>query len=116
MRRSWQAPFNFHQPTTGLDPAAAERTRPMADFPQDIGEGALFKNRDKTKPSQPDYFGKAEVNGVKLRVSAWLKESKKNPGQKFMSLSFRLDETQQQPGQQQRPAGGQSFSDDQIPF
>ena len=54
--------------------------------------------------------------GVKLRVSAWLKESKKNPGQKFMSISFRLDDTQQQPGQQQRPAAGPTFGDDNIPF
>jgi hypothetical protein len=82
------------------------------DFPQDVGEGALFKNRDKTKPSQPDYFGKAEVKGVRLRVSAWLKESKKNPGQKYMSLSFRLEDTQ--PGQQQRDRPQPADSD--LPF
>jgi hypothetical protein len=88
----------------------------MSDFPQDAGDGALFKNREKSKPSQPDYFGKAEIEGRSYRVSAWVKDSKKNPGQKYMSLSFRLDE-QQRPTAEQRAAAGPTFRDDeQIPF
>jgi uncharacterized protein (DUF736 family) len=47
--------------------------------------GALFKN-EKTKETQPDYRGVANVNGNNLEVSAWVKTDKN--GKKYMSLSF----------------------------
>jgi hypothetical protein len=77
----FQDRLNFHAP---LDPEKPKGEFPMSDFPSDAGDGALFKNREKSKPSQPDYFGKAEIEGRKYRISAWIKESKKEPGQKAL--------------------------------
>ena len=87
----------------------------MTDRPEDAGDGALFKNREKSKPSQPDYFGKAEIEGRSYLVSAWIKDSKKNPGQKYMSLSFRLDE-QRAERDDQAKREAQRPLDDAIPF
>jgi hypothetical protein len=90
----------------------------MSEFPQDAGDGALFKNREKSKPSQPDYWGKATIDGRNYRVSAWIKESKKSQGQKYMSLSFRLDGQADDALRRdwQKPSGGPYFGDDQVPF
>lgn len=49
--------------------------------------GSLFKNDRKERETQPDYTGKAVVNGTPVYVSAWLKESAN--GKKFMSLGFK---------------------------
>jgi len=54
-------------------------------FEQRDNSGALFRNNAKTKETHPDYQGDCMVNGHKMRMSAWLKESAKG---KFMSLSF----------------------------
>jgi uncharacterized protein (DUF736 family) len=47
--------------------------------------GALFSN-EKTKETQPDYRGKADVNGKEMEISAWVKTSQN--GKKYLSLSF----------------------------
>jgi|APCry1669189534_1035231.scaffolds.fasta_scaffold441208_1 uncharacterized protein (DUF736 family) len=73
--------------------------------------GALFKNDKKTKESQPDYRGTAEVNGQKYLVSSWIKTSK--AGNKFMSLSFTVDNGE---GQKAKPAPAVVEIDDSIPF
>jgi hypothetical protein len=88
----------------------------MTEFPKDAGDGALFKNREKSKPSQPDYFGKAEIEGRKYRISAWIKESKKEPGQKYMSLLFRPADDRDDDRRQQQPERGGPDWDSQIPF
>jgi uncharacterized protein (DUF736 family) len=48
--------------------------------------GILFKNRDKSKDTHPDYKGTCRVNGQDLEMAAWLKEGKN--GSKFMTFSF----------------------------
>lgn len=48
--------------------------------------GAIFKNDNKTKDTQPDYRGKVNVEGKELEISLWLKESK--TGVKYFSASF----------------------------
>jgi len=50
-----------------------------------MNSGALFKV-EKTKDSQPDYKGKANVDGVDKDISAWVKTDKN--GKKYMSISF----------------------------
>lgn len=57
----------------------------MATYEQRDNSGALFKNDKKTESKHPDYQGDCLVNGEKMRMSAWLKESN---GKKFMSLAF----------------------------
>lgn len=48
--------------------------------------GALFKNDNKTKETQPDYQGNAIINGEPKQISAWINTSAK--GLKYMSLTF----------------------------
>ena len=48
--------------------------------------GALFKNDNKTKETQPDYQGSAIINGELKQISAWINTSAK--GLKYMSLTF----------------------------
>ena len=74
--------------------------------------GALYKNDKKTKESQPDYRGTAEVNGQKYFVSSWIKTSK--AGNKFMSLSFTTVDNGE--GQKAKPAPAVVEIDDSIPF
>ena len=60
----------------------------MTDRPEAAGNGALFKNDKKEKPSHPDYKGEALIEGRKFWVSAWIRTSDR-AGQKYMSLAFR---------------------------
>lgn len=48
--------------------------------------GAIFKNNNKTKDTQPDYKGTVNVNGKDMEISLWFKESQK--GTKYFSASF----------------------------
>jgi len=48
--------------------------------------GALFKNENKTKETQPDYKGSAIINRELKQISAWINTSAK--GLKYMSLTF----------------------------
>jgi hypothetical protein len=92
----------------------------MATFEQRDQSGALFKNDKKTEPKHPDYQGDCMVNGKKMRMSAWLKESAKG---KFMSLAFsepyepsaRNAAPSTPPSNEPKPSGFDDFEDD-IPF
>lgn len=79
--------------------------------------GTLFKNGRKTQPNQPDYGGDAMVNGVKVRMSAWVKRGAKG---KFMSLAFSppRDEQRQAAPVERAPAirAERDAMDDEIPF
>ena len=48
--------------------------------------GAIFKNNYKKTDSQPDYKGKAVIDGVEKEVALWLKESKN--GVKYFGAAF----------------------------
>jgi len=52
-------------------------------FTMDEGQIMIFKNDRKTADKQPDYWGKAIVNGVEKRIGLWLKDSQS--GGKFFS-------------------------------
>jgi hypothetical protein len=83
----------------------------MSDRPEDAGVGALFKNDEKNKPSQPDYRGEAAIRGRKFWVAAWIKTSEKT-GRKFMSLAFRpMEEHLAKP-----KAQAAAMADGDIPF
>ena len=79
-----------------------------------VGNGSLSANKYKKTDSQPGYTGKVTVNGVKYRLSGFLKE---NENGKYFSLSVtqKTDGANQQEGQSyQAPA--RDPDDDSIPF
>lgn len=48
--------------------------------------GAIFKNDYKQKETQPDYKGKALIDGKEKEIALWLRESK--GGVKYFSIVF----------------------------
>tara|TARA_R110000772_G_scaffold48391_2_gene110488 strand:+ start:2140 stop:2385 length:246 start_codon:yes stop_codon:yes gene_type:complete len=50
--------------------------------------GAIFKNDFKKSEQQPDYKGKAMINGEMKEIAMWLNESK--AGKKYFSVKFSL--------------------------
>ena len=53
---------------------------------QKDNSGAIFKNDYKEKETQPDYKGKAMIDGKEKEVAMWLNESK--TGIKYFSVKF----------------------------
>lgn len=47
--------------------------------------GALFKNKDKTKETQPDLTGNINIDGKDYQLSAWKNVSKES-GKTYLSL------------------------------
>lgn len=74
--------------------------------------GAIFKNNYKKTDSQPDYKGKALIDGVEKEIALWLNESKS--GVKYFSATF------SKPYQAEVEAGGdepiKKTSSDDLPF
>lgn len=79
--------------------------------------GAIFKNNYKKTDAQPDYKGKALIDGVEKEVALWLKESKN--GVKYFGAAF------SKPYQAEVEAGGNedakydakmSEGSDDLPF
>ena len=50
------------------------------------GQGSLNKNDKGDNDKRPDYWGKAEVDGVKYSLSAWI--NKNDDGSTWLWLSF----------------------------
>lgn len=101
-----------------LDPekASAEGSLPMSDYPQDAGKGMLGRNSKAEKPSHPSHTGVCDIAGKRYRIAAWVKTSEKT-GEKYFSLSFRLEEQRTDDRRQQRqPDRGGPDWDSQIPF
>ena len=74
--------------------------------------GVLFKNDQKGNEKAPWYKGFAEIDGVKLEVAAWVKESKKD-GSKFLSLKFTNKEEENGSNRRETP---QDDMDNSVPF
>lgn len=79
----------------------------MAQQPQSINTGVLFRNKNRMNDKQPTHTGRINVDGIEYRLSAWVKES--SIGQKFFSLALTPSEATQ-------PTAGQQPADDEIPF
>lgn len=87
-------------------PASSNRENVMA-YDNNMS-GALFRNERKETEKQPDYTGECEVRGEKLRISAWLRESKN--GKKYMSLAF------SEPYQGENKVETAAAVDGEVPF
>ena len=79
--------------------------------------GVIFKNNYKKTDSQPDYKGRAMIDGVEKDVALWLNESKS--GVKYFSAAF------SKPYQAEVEAGGdedaktnitEGLKQDDLPF
>lgn len=62
----------------------------------DDNRGVLFANEKKNKESQPDYTGKAQIEGKTKRLAAWVRESK-DGSRTFLSIAFEDLEEQEAP-------------------
>lgn len=73
--------------------------------------GALFPNDDKAPGSnQPDYTGKAMIDGVEYRMAAWKKKGKKS-GKPWVSFHF----TPKEPEPERDADGDILFGTDPAP-
>lgn len=89
-------------------------------FEQKPNSGSLFRNlKKKSGDNKPDYTGKALIDGVEYKLSAWLNEIKSGnmAGKKFFNIKFTPDEEQQQSTRgNSRKAERPQDDDDDIPF
>jgi hypothetical protein len=58
----------------------------MNDNVKKDNRGYLYPNKNKNKPTQPDFTGKVLIDGKELRISAW--ENQTPEGNKYLSLAF----------------------------
>ena len=69
-------------------------------YEQREGQGALFKNNEKSDPKHPDYRGDMTVGGAKFWLAAWIKEGKNG---KFMSVQAKPKEEKTPTGVKHNP-------------
>ena len=81
----------------------------MAGYEHKENSGSLFRNERKEKETHPDYKGTCLLNGVKMEIAAWIKES--STGTKFMSLRF--EEPRERAA---APKKSEEVVDEDIPF
>ena len=72
----------------------------LAAKPQDDGNGALFKNDRKERPSHLDYRGEATIRGKRFWVSARIKTTVRHADEEAKS----------------KPKPAPAMADDGIPF
>ena len=57
----------------------------MNETKKDSNKGYLYPNSNKTKPTQPDFTGKATIENKEWRLAAW--ENKTPEGKKYLSIT-----------------------------
>ena len=87
-------------------------------YEQRDNSGSIFKNNRKEKDTQPDYTGKALIDGKEKSISMWIKEGKSG---KFFSLSFQepwkpAGEPEKANGYMKDPLPLNEYPEDEIPF
>lgn len=71
------------------EPAVDKNQREYVKIAGTAVSGALYANDRKEEEKHPDFTGPIEIDGQKLRISAWKKPIKAGPsaGQDFLSIS-----------------------------
>jgi uncharacterized protein (DUF736 family) len=72
--------------------------------------GVLFIDNKRTNEKAPHYRGNAVINGVEVKMSAWVNVSKKD-GSKYLSLKFE-NPVQEQAKPTGKPTYGNKDFDD----
>jgi hypothetical protein len=81
----------------------------MSKFELKPGYGQLFKNTDKSKDTDRDYKGEANIEGFgPVWISGWKKTTKN--GDPFLSLSIKVKETKPKAG----PGGARPSTRDEL--
>lgn len=72
------------------EPAVDKNQKSYTRITGNSVSGALYDNENKKEDRHPSYTGPIQVNGQKLRVSAWIKQTKRgeNAGSNFLSLAL----------------------------
>tara|TARA_B100001939_G_scaffold348233_1_gene374610 strand:+ start:18320 stop:18637 length:318 start_codon:yes stop_codon:yes gene_type:complete len=87
----------------------------MADkkkkFEPNEQRGFIFKNKFKSKDSQPDFQGSCKLDGKIWQVTLWKKVTKN--GDPMLSLSFTTEEVK---SKKYASAPGQPIEEDDLPF
>lgn len=80
------------------EPAVDKNQKDYVKIAGDGVSGALYPNERKEAEKHPDFTGPIEIDGEKLRISAWTKQTKSgaNAGQDFLSVA--VSEPRQQNG------------------
>lgn len=84
----------------------------MYKFQQKDMSGTLFLNDRKIAEKQPDYTGKAVIQGKTVQISAWVKTAKN--GNKYLSLSFQFQDDKPKTKKPQQLQ--QTFEDNRVTF
>lgn len=66
----------------------------MSEGYDNTNRGVLFKNDRKEEDTHPDYKGHIDVDGTKYWLAAWINESEKVTGGKFMSITIKPKDEQ----------------------
>jgi hypothetical protein len=90
--------------------ANTRKDHEMSEGSDQAGNGALFKNDKKAKPSHPDYRGDVTVRGRKFWISGWIKDGRNG---KYMSLALR--EAEEPANGKPKPTSAQT-ADADMPF
>ena len=70
---------------------------------------SLFKEEDKKNENGPDYTGDGLIEGKRLRLAAWINESK--GGKKYLSIQFSEPRERQE-----QPASKDTDLKEDVPF
>jgi len=82
--------------------------------PFELREGRvyIFKNKKRTDVKQPEYWGKAMIDGVEKRLSLWVEKKDGKPPYFSGEIQTFVPKEEAAPA----PAPSDSNSDDDLPF
>ena len=72
-------------------------------------QGAIFKNKNKTKDNQPDYTGDCKIDGTIYNISCWVNESK-STGEKYFGCRFQIPKDKEEDKEEE------NLKEEELPF
>tara|TARA_R100000479_G_C6336340_1_gene183544 strand:- start:4 stop:264 length:261 start_codon:yes stop_codon:yes gene_type:complete len=73
-------------------------------------QGAIFKNKNKTKDNQPDYTGDCKIDGTIYNISCWVNESKSS-GEKYFGCKFQIPKNTEEEEKEE-----ENLKEEELPF
>lgn len=78
--------------------------------------GAIWQNKEKKTPTQPDFKGQAIIEGVEYWVNAWKRKEGDNPKAPALSFSVTAKQSVVEKGVEGVHQAMEDTLDDDIPF